>query len=178
MAKGDHIYAHRFGGAYNHHGIDCGDGTVIHYTSDHWYSLRQIRRTSLQLFASGDEVLVRDYAEFYKALQHDDEALATLEKASTRFNQMLDALRGLNIDALDFSEDAVIRRAESRLGEIGFDVVFNNCEHFASWCKTGISGSAQIDAIWRNALSANKFLQYRMGNFLTSAFENPLKLRW
>lgn len=29
MQKGDHLYVSR--GLYTHHGIDCGDGTVIHY---------------------------------------------------------------------------------------------------------------------------------------------------
>lgn len=32
MTKADHIYVHRLG--YTHHGIDMGDGTVIHYTGE------------------------------------------------------------------------------------------------------------------------------------------------
>lgn len=35
MARGDQIYAYRellnLQGVYAHHGIDCGDGSVIHY---------------------------------------------------------------------------------------------------------------------------------------------------
>ena len=35
MARGDQIYVMRplinMDGVYEHHGIDCGDGTVIHY---------------------------------------------------------------------------------------------------------------------------------------------------
>ena len=31
MAKGDHLYVDRGLGSFTHHGIDCGDGTVIHY---------------------------------------------------------------------------------------------------------------------------------------------------
>lgn len=33
MAQGDHIFASFYfnGVAITHHGIDCGDGTVIHY---------------------------------------------------------------------------------------------------------------------------------------------------
>jgi hypothetical protein len=38
----------------------------------------------------------------------------------------------------------VIGRAESRLGEQRYDLFFNNCEHFATWCKTGRSESAQL----------------------------------
>lgn len=178
MSRGDHIYVNRLGGLYNHHGIDCGDETVIHYTSDHWMTPRQLLRTEIKKFARGDELLVRDYEKFYETLTHDDATLNVLEQASTQFNQMLDAIRGIKVKELDFSADAVIQRAESRLGEFNFDIVFNNCEHFASWCKTGISGSNQINAIWRNSLSSSQFLKYRTGNFLTSAFENPWKLRW
>ena len=32
MARGDHIRVRRFG--YWHHGVDCGDGTVIHYSGE------------------------------------------------------------------------------------------------------------------------------------------------
>jgi hypothetical protein len=38
----------------------------------------------------------------------------------------------------------VIRRALSRLGESSYKVLFNNCEHFATWCKTGVSTSDQV----------------------------------
>lgn len=52
MSRGDHIYINY--GAYTHHGIDCGDGTVI----DHPGGLSQkfhaaISRTSKASFASG-----------------------------------------------------------------------------------------------------------------------------
>ncbi|MGB7486504.1 MAG: lecithin retinol acyltransferase family protein, partial [Phormidesmis sp.] len=42
--------------------------------------------------------------------------------------------------------DVVIARAESRLGEQRYDLFFNNCEHFASWCKTGRSECLQLDS--------------------------------
>ena len=43
-----------------------------------------------------------------------------------------------------FLPDIVVHRAESRLGERKYNLLFNNCEHFVSWCKTGISESKQI----------------------------------
>ena len=36
-----------------------------------------------------------------------------------------------------YPPDEVCKRAYNRLGEKGYSVVKNNCEHFASWCKTG-----------------------------------------
>ena len=43
-----------------------------------------------------------------------------------------------------YSADETIKRAHSRLGEKNYNLIFNNCEHFAVWCKTGISDSAQV----------------------------------
>jgi hypothetical protein len=53
----------------------------------------------------------------------------------------------------------VMYRAESRLGEGRFDFVFNNCEHFATWCKTGISESQQVDSLWRGAMSPAQYFE-------------------
>ena len=38
-----------------------------------------------------------------------------------------------------------LRRAMSRLGEQNYNLLFNNCEHFATWCKTGRHRSVQVD---------------------------------
>jgi hypothetical protein len=47
-------------------------------------------------------------------------------------------------DGFGYIPDVVVERAKSRLGEQKYNLLFNNCEHFASWCKTGISDSKQI----------------------------------
>ncbi len=104
MAKGDHIYVNC--GAYTHHGIDCGDATVIHYTKSSGRGT--IARTSRSAFASGQVVLVREYGQCDPP-------------------------------------DVVVKRAEERLGEAAYNLVFNNCEQFATWCKTGIHKSEQVN---------------------------------
>jgi len=38
-----------------------------------------------------------------------------------------------------------LRRAMGRLGEQNYNLLFNNCEHFAHWCKTGRHRSAQVE---------------------------------
>lgn len=110
MAKGDRIYVYRnlwnLDGLYKHHGIDCGDGTVIHYRKPS----ETIERTSLETFARGNPVYVTQYG-----------------------------------DGFGYIPDVVVERAESRLGEQKYNLLFNNCEHFASWCKTGVSKSEQVD---------------------------------
>jgi hypothetical protein len=101
--KGDHLYVSR--GLYTHHGIDCGDGTVIHYREG-----ESITRSSAAFFALGQTIQVKAY------------------------------------DVAD-PPDTVVRRAESRLGERDYHLVFNNCEHFVSWCKTGKHRSEQVEAV-------------------------------
>ena len=59
MARGDHIYARR-GRRYSHHGIDCGDGSVIHYVGPRG-TPRVVSRTPYDEFAAGCEVHVRPY---------------------------------------------------------------------------------------------------------------------
>ena len=42
--------------------------------------------------------------------------------------------------------DAIIERAMSRLGEGSYNLVFNNCQHFARWCVTGDPRSEQVES--------------------------------
>jgi hypothetical protein len=57
MARGDHLYVQR-GRHYTHHGIDCGDGTVIHHVGPRG-PMRHLGRTSMASFAAGATVQVR-----------------------------------------------------------------------------------------------------------------------
>ena len=56
-----------------------------------------------------------------------------------------------------------LRRAMSRLGEQNYNLLFNNCEHFAHWCKTGRHRSPQVEdwvqASRASALALGKFAQ-------------------
>ncbi|MDF2544671.1 MAG: hypothetical protein K0S47_4389 [Herbinix sp.] len=36
-----------------------------------------------------------------------------------------------------FSASDIIKRAEGRLGEDQYSLVYNNCEHFVRWCRNG-----------------------------------------
>ncbi|NEQ52567.1 MAG: hypothetical protein F6K11_20915 [Leptolyngbya sp. SIO3F4] len=107
MVRGDQVYVMRdvMGVPYQHHGIDCGDSTVIHYRK---VGTATVSRTSTEAFAQGNPVY-------------------TLSRP------------------VAFIPDVVIDRAESRLGEQRYNLFFNNCEHFANWCKTGESVSTQLN---------------------------------
>lgn len=40
--------------------------------------------------------------------------------------------------------DEVLRRAEQSVGTTGYNLLVNNCEHFATWCVTGKATCAQV----------------------------------
>lgn len=109
MARGDQIYVIKeflnIQGVYEHHGIDCGDGSVVHLRK----RTETIERTTLATFLAGSKSQI--YVQHYSVC---------------------------------YIPDVVIHRALSRLGERHYNLLFNNCEHFATWCKTGRSESQQV----------------------------------
>jgi len=109
MARGDHLKVRRMGGLYTHHGIDMGDGTVVHFAGEPLRRAKaKVERAPLREFARGGKVRVEK--------RHNE----------TR------------------PPEEVVATAESRLGEIGYGVFLNNCEHFAHECKTGRRKSLQV----------------------------------
>ena len=46
-----------------------------------------------------------------------------------------------------FSNDLIIERALSKIGEGDYNLLYNNCEHFANFCVFGIKESKQVDNI-------------------------------
>lgn len=170
MAKGDHIYVVRRGGLYSHHGIDCGDNRIIHFNGDNFLA-SSIHETTPEKFARDDEILVRDYTEFYA--KSENPGKPKLGDFAGNFYALMDKARGLRTEAgqLDTSPDAVVARAESRLGETGFNLGLNNCEHFATWCKTGTSNSKQVEAIWKRALGPSEYFMRRASSLLSDKLD-------
>lgn len=48
-----------------------------------------------------------------------------------------------------YNASTVLQRARSRVGETAYNVVTNNCEHFATWCKTGYERCSQMPSAVR-----------------------------
>ncbi|HEY9601827.1 MAG TPA: lecithin retinol acyltransferase family protein [Allocoleopsis sp.] len=111
MAQGDHIYVYcdTRGIVYTHHGIDCGDGTVIHFSRERG----KVSRDTMSYFESLSSTKLvheRKYIQCY-------------------------------------SPSVVVCRAMDRLDKGRYNLIFNNCEHFATWCKTGQHKSQQVDNV-------------------------------
>ena len=84
--------------------------------------------------------------------------------------------RGQLISVVPYAPNAcspagtTLRRAMGRLGEQNYNLLFNNCEHFAYWCKTGRHRSAQVeDWLHTGSLGALAFGQFVPAAVLTGA---------
>ena len=68
-----------------------------------------------------------------------------------------------------------LRRAIGRLGEQNYNLLFNNCEHFAHWCKTGRHRSAQVESWLPAAVFSGARLLLRQNNQLEKGKELALR---
>jgi hypothetical protein len=133
MTLGDHIYVYRTG--YTHHGIDCGDKSVIHYGgSIKEKSQAIICQTTLEDFQGGRTLFTKKY-------------------------QRCD------------SPDIVVERARSRTGEKKYDLLFNNCEHFSHWCKTGNHQSEQIQKTLFSGVISKTISVLLLNEVISSLYE-------
>ncbi len=120
MAKGDHIYVKRLHGLYYHHGIDMGDGTVIHFSGEPLNGkLAKVCQVPLEEFLNGEEARFVEYG---------------------RESGVLDPLE-------------TVALAQQQLDNEGYNVLFNNCEHFATYCKTRRKMSGQVRSVAKKALA-------------------------
>lgn len=58
-----------------------------------------------------------------------------------------------------YDRDEVFERALSRINEDSYNLVFNNCEHFVTWCIYGIRSSSQVNGLVFNAVATNIFVK-------------------
>ena len=86
-----------------------------------------------------------------------------------------DFSRGEPVSVVTYAEPCsapglTLRRAMGRLGEQNYNLLFNNCEHFAHWCKTGRHRSAQVEGwLHTGSLGALALGQFVPAAVLTGA---------
>jgi len=126
VAKGDHIFI-PLSTVLSHHGIDLGDGHVVHWWSGEEGKKRPLNYLTRKAAANISHTTMDQFLEgaTFKVREYDS----------------------------CFEPDVVVERALSRVGEGGYDLLSNNCEHFATWCKTGCEVSAQVQTARRQAVA-------------------------
>lgn len=106
--------------------------------------------------AKGDHIKVRRYGLVYAhhgVDMGDDTVIHFTEPKdgqppAIRRTAMDEFLRGGRLRVVrhrnPLAQDEICRRALDTLGGAGYNLVSNNCEHFASWCVTGKKKSFQV----------------------------------
>ena len=150
------IGVHRIGGAYDHYGIYESDDCIYEYAArNHDFGEANIHKTTLQKF-------IKDSGNFFILVfpdKHGSPGKLAMPVAGGAANVIRNPSLDIPLGLLNllndsaeyhlYSPDETIRRAKSRLGETQYNLITNNCEHFAIWCKTGMHESHQVDAFLR-----------------------------
>lgn len=107
-------------GSIHHYGIYVSDNEVIQFG----------RRPDVVVCKKEDiQVLSTSVEEFYQSSFLETAVLSRKEKKDA------------------FKNTEVIDRARKRIGETGYDILRNNCEHFVFECVFGIHYSTQTDSV-------------------------------
>ncbi len=147
LENGDVIRVNR--GLYSHYGIYVKDGNkVIHYTgaTDPNDFNGIVRETSLEEFLNGSKNF--NVCKFPKTPQGiSDSSLTPADKGNGLFH-LWQIIKEIKLkDYHLYSGDETIKRARSKIGQGGYNLALNNCEHFAVWCKTGVKNSSQVNNV-------------------------------
>ncbi len=154
MAAGDHIFVKRMMGAYTHHGIDIGNKEVVHFTGVPAQKVNaKIEKVSIEEFLRGGRLQIFRYEYLLNELQRGNQSIRTMlfEKVlHDKYDLTDDLTKEKMIKSLISrinDQNFTVRTALNHVGEKGYNIFFNNCEHFAVYCKTGIKFSEQSELL-------------------------------
>ncbi|CAF1148362.1 unnamed protein product [Adineta steineri] len=117
---------------YNHWAIYIGNGQIIHLWGD---------KDSIGESIGKFGIMTIYGIEFNKA-----------EICKSKIRDIMDDSRDVRINnSLDSEQKPlpirdILERAENAVGRIGYNLLYNNCEHFATECRYGQATSKQVQA--------------------------------
>lgn len=140
---GDHIRVKRMHGIYTHHGIYVSDNEVIHFTGTDDDSIMD---------SSKNRVISSDLNFFLKGGE-----LEVKEYTDEEFQDL-------------YAPDQIVAYARSCLGDGDYNVLFNNCEHFANVCTLGRFRSHQVERLLQNKGVDDMGFFGKIGGFFKGLF--------
>ena len=155
LQPGDVICVSRMCNLYKHFGIYIGDDKVIHYAKGGSGIKGTIKEEKLVVFLDeSDSLLTCVFPDTYgdpricRAYKPEDYKGGAPFRyksipATATFIRKIMREHEYHI----YSPEETIARAKQCLGIGGYNLLGNNCEHFALWCKTGISESHQVEML-------------------------------
>lgn len=77
-----------------------------------------------------------------------DDGFCSGEIEETSLEEFLDGDRDITVYDFEgdtYSPEETVQRARDAIGTGNYNVVLENCEQFANWCKTGVPESRQVE---------------------------------
>ncbi len=156
--KGDVIATERMDGVYSHYAVYVGNGRVIHYSADDgdFMGGPYIHEASFYDFLrDSEDYYILDFKDDYERRVErlrpvnmiGGPGMLPAPDSIGIILALIENIKRMNYHL--YSPEETIQRARSKIGERQYNLVFNNCEHFAVWCKTGLSESRQINELIR-----------------------------
>lgn len=160
LQAGDIIGVKR--GLYEHYAVYTGNDRVIHYAAengDFEGSDVTIHEAPMSEFLRGSSSFFfinfpDKNGRFEKIYPNGGESVFSRVSDTVDWQQMMTGCPDYHL----YTPEETVERAKSRLGEKNYDLAINNCEHFAFWCKTGISDSHQVNHIIHGIANARTAL--------------------
>lgn len=158
---GDIIGVVRRNGAYTHYGIYVSDTCVVHYAipASKTIGHATVHTTSLRYFLRDDsDYFILDFPKPYQPpVAIGSETPPHIDSISEGLAHRLQQHYGYHL----YTPEETVQRARSRLGETRYNLLTNNCDHFAIWCKTGVSESVQISGMLESLRNTSGFQFHR-----------------
>lgn len=124
LKLGDIVFCQRgnilFGDQYQHYGVYAGYKKIIHYIKGDSLFDGKIAETSIEEFCDGDTLYIAE----------DDSLLSIFQDTE--------------VTSTFYGPRETVQRARTKIGKGGYNLFTHNCEHFAIWCKTGLTESTQL----------------------------------
>lgn len=134
---------------YKHFGIYLNEYCIIHYASRSGDFGKDIciHETTLEKFLyDSNSYFVCEFPKTYgKPSEINIQAALASSSFAPQWDNLFKTLK--RIDYNLYSPEETVQRARERMDESKYNLVTNNCEHFAIWCKTGISESHQVNEV-------------------------------
>ncbi len=86
----------------------------------------------------GEHLFIANYSKGIQFIKKDELASFLNQYVPVRLNRFL----GNEVQRID-----AIKRAMTRLNEKSYNLIINNCEHYANWVQNGLPKSGQVEDI-------------------------------